>query len=234
MKKPPEGWPRISSAVFYDDASKAIDWLCRAFGFEVQLKVEGEGRRIEHSELKFGGGLVMVSSPHGSSERKTPVPGKSPRAVGGVNTQMLAVFVDDADAHCARARAAGARILDEPTTTDYGDVYWSDRTYRAEDPEGHHWWFAAFIRMTGLWWGDLLTSLREHVSGSLRNESTGCASPGGAPQTVRRATSRERARPRSCTTARAVRSIAEASARAALSPRWSTTVEGSRGPLTVI
>ena len=51
MKKPPEGWPRISSAVFYDDAGKAIDWLCRAFGFEVQLKIEGEGGRIEHSEL---------------------------------------------------------------------------------------------------------------------------------------------------------------------------------------
>jgi len=146
MKKPPEGWPRISAAVFYDDASKAIDWLCRAFGFEVQLKVEGDGGRIEHSELRFGEGLIMVSSSGGSSERKVPLPGRSPRSVGGVNTQMLAIFVDDVDGHCARARAAGAKIVDEPTTSDYGEDYWSDRSYRAEDLEGHQWWFMQRVR----------------------------------------------------------------------------------------
>jgi hypothetical protein len=62
MTKPPEHWPRISSGVFYEDAAKAIDWLCRAFGFEVRLKVEGEGGRIEHSELTFADGLIMVGS----------------------------------------------------------------------------------------------------------------------------------------------------------------------------
>ncbi len=146
MKKPPEGWARICPAVFYDDASKAIDWLCRAFGFEVQLKIEGEGGRIEHSELRFGEGHIGVSSSGGSSDRKVPLPGRSPRSVGGINTQMLAIFVDDVDAHCARARAAGAKIIDEPTTTDYGSDYWSDRAYRAEDPEGHHWWFMQRVR----------------------------------------------------------------------------------------
>ena len=48
MKPTPKGWPRISSAVFYDDAAAAIDWLCRVFDFEVRLKVEGEGEW--HSE----------------------------------------------------------------------------------------------------------------------------------------------------------------------------------------
>ena len=142
----PKGWPRISVGIVYRDAAKAIDWLCKAFGFEVRLKVEGEGGRIEHSELRFGEGLVMVSSSGGSSERKTPLPARSPRSVGGTNTQMLAIFVDDADAHCARARAAGGKIHDEPTTTDYGDDYWSDRTYRVEDVEGHHWWFIQRVR----------------------------------------------------------------------------------------
>ena len=52
------------------DAAEAIDWLCRAFGFEVQLKVEGEGGRIEHSELVFGGGLIMV----GHERRRREVP----------------------------------------------------------------------------------------------------------------------------------------------------------------
>jgi hypothetical protein len=48
VKETPPGWPRMSPAVFYDDAAAAIDWLCRAFGFEVRLKVEGDGGRIEH------------------------------------------------------------------------------------------------------------------------------------------------------------------------------------------
>ena len=146
MNKPPNGWPRISSAIFYDDAPKAIDWLCRAFGFEVRLKLEGEAGRIEHSELVFGEGLIMVGSAGGKSERPVPLPCKSPRALGGANTQSLCVYVDDADAHCKRAQAGGAKIAEEPTTTDYGEEYWSDRGYRAEDLEGHHWFFVQRMR----------------------------------------------------------------------------------------
>jgi uncharacterized glyoxalase superfamily protein PhnB len=146
MKTPPAGWPRISSAVFYDDASLAIDWLCRAFGFEVRLKVEGEGGRIEHSELTFGEGLIMVGSTGGRSDRQPPLPCKSPRALGGSNSQALCVFVDDADAHCEKARAAGAIIAEEPTTVDHGEAYWADRSYRAVDLEGHHWFFMQRVR----------------------------------------------------------------------------------------
>lgn len=146
MKKTPEGWPRISAAVFYDDAAAAIDWLCRAFGFEVRLKIEGANGRIEHSELTLGEGLIMVGSTGGKSSRPNPLPCKSPRSLGGSNTQSLCVCVDDADTHCARARAAGAKIREEPSTQDYGEDYWSDRTYRAEDPEGHQWFFMQRIR----------------------------------------------------------------------------------------
>jgi uncharacterized glyoxalase superfamily protein PhnB len=134
------------SAVFYDDAATAIDWLCRVFGFEVRLKVEGEGGRIEHSELVFGDGLVMVGSSGGKSSRPVPLPCKSPRSIGGANTQAIMVFVADADAHCERARAAGARIVEPPQTNDYGDEYWADRTYRVEDLEGHTWWFCQRVR----------------------------------------------------------------------------------------
>jgi uncharacterized glyoxalase superfamily protein PhnB len=142
----PAGWPRISAAIFYDDPAAAIDWLCRTFGFELRLKVEGEGGRIEHSELTFGDGLIMVGSAGGKSERPVPMPCKSPRSLGGANTQALCVCVDDVDAHCERARAAGAKIVEEPTTQDYGDDYWSDRTYRSEDLEGHQWWFMQRVR----------------------------------------------------------------------------------------
>jgi uncharacterized glyoxalase superfamily protein PhnB len=146
MKQLPEGWPRISSAVFYDDAAQAIDWLCRVFGFSVRLKIEGKGGRIEHSELVFGEGLIMVGQSGGKSTRPEPLPGRSPRSVGGANTQSLCVFVDDADAHAAKARAEGATIIDEPETVDHGEDYWSDRTYRVADLEGHHWFFIQRVR----------------------------------------------------------------------------------------
>jgi uncharacterized glyoxalase superfamily protein PhnB len=144
MKTPPAGWPRISPALFYDDASAAIEFLCRAFGFEVRLRVEGEGGRIEHSELVFGEGLIMVGSTGGKDTSRPLL--QSPRSTGGVNTQTLCVAVDDADAHCAHARAAGATIAVDPKTTDYGDDYWADRTYEAVDPEGHRWWFMQRVR----------------------------------------------------------------------------------------
>ncbi len=151
MKPTPTGWPRISAAVYYVDAGAAIDWLCKAFGFEVRLKVEGEGGRIEHSELTYADGLILIGSTGtGDGAKETwQQYYASPREVGGKCTQGLAVFVDDADAHCARARAAGAKIFREPNTTDYGDDYWADRTYGALDPEGHHWWFMQRMRNPG-------------------------------------------------------------------------------------
>jgi len=54
--------------------------------------------------------------------------------------------VDDVEAHCARARAAGAKIRSEPTTTDYGEDHWTDRGYECEDIGGHHWWFYQRLR----------------------------------------------------------------------------------------
>jgi uncharacterized glyoxalase superfamily protein PhnB len=147
-KKPaPKDWPRLSRGLFYEDAAAAIDWLCRAFGFEVRLKIEGEGGRIEHSELTFGEGLMMIGSVDGGHRPKPHV--KSPKQLGGANTQCIMLFVDSADEHCAAARAAGAKIISEPTTTDYGAEYWADRTYEVEDLEGHHWWFVERVRERG-------------------------------------------------------------------------------------
>ena len=143
MKATPPGWPRISSSLYYDDAAKAIDWLCDAFGFEVRLKVEGEGGRIEHSELTFGEGLIMVG---GADKVAKFSQIRSPGQVGGGNTQNLFVYVDDVEAHVARARAKGATIVVEPKTSDYGEDYWSDRTYECVDIGGHHGWFAERLR----------------------------------------------------------------------------------------
>jgi uncharacterized glyoxalase superfamily protein PhnB len=142
-KSPPKGWPRISSSLAVEDAKKAIDFLCRAFGFEVQLKVEGEGGRIEHSELALGGGLVMLGDNAAAKGRAWY---QSPRQLGGAITQAMCVYVDDVDEHCARARAAGAIIATEPKTSDYGEGYWVDKSYEAVDPDGHHWWFVQRLK----------------------------------------------------------------------------------------
>lgn len=145
MKPSPPGWPRISPGVYYRDAARMIDWLCTAFGFEVQIRVEGEGGRIEHSELTYGDGLIMVGEELAGDSRRFETDRLSPLNAG-CNTQNLMVYVDDVDAHCARARAAGARIVAEPELHDYGEAYWADRSYGAVDPEGHLWWFTQRMR----------------------------------------------------------------------------------------
>ena len=148
MNPTPAGWPRMSQAIYYQDPAAAIDWLCRAFGFEIRLRIEDGDGGIVHSELTFGDGVVMV----GGAGRNDP--GKeawqsimaSPRDVGGRITPPVGLFVDDADAHCAVATAAGATLVRPPRTDDYGDDYWADRTYGCLDPEGHLWWFMQRLR----------------------------------------------------------------------------------------
>ena len=140
-KLPPADWPRMSSSIFYRDAATAIDWLCRAFGFQVRLRIEDDEGRIVHSELEYGEGIVMVGQEgEHSPERPWKRLMKSPASVAGANTQSIMFYVDDADAHCAHARACGATIVEEPATHDYGGDYWTDRSYGALDPEGHMWW----------------------------------------------------------------------------------------------
>jgi uncharacterized glyoxalase superfamily protein PhnB len=141
---PPTGWPRISSGLYYQDPRAAIDWLCSAFGFEIQIKVEGAGGRIEHSELVYGGGLIMVSDESRDPDRWPHR--KSPASLGGANTQALMMYIDDVQAHCARARAAGAVITSEPKISDYGEEYWSDLSYGVDDLGGHRWWITQRVR----------------------------------------------------------------------------------------
>jgi uncharacterized glyoxalase superfamily protein PhnB len=145
----PPGWPRISSSLYYEDPATAIDWLCKAFAFSVRLKVEGENGRIEHSELEYGDGLIMVGGAGPAYD--DPAKGwrstvTSPALIGGKNTQCLCLHVDDVDAHYERAKAAGAKVLMAPKNSDYGEDYWEDRSYAALDPEGHMWFFMQRIR----------------------------------------------------------------------------------------
>jgi uncharacterized glyoxalase superfamily protein PhnB len=123
------------SAVCYQDPKAAIAFLEKAFGFELFMLIEdGEGK-LAHSEMRFGDAVVMVGNEWSADH-------KSPRSIGGKNTQTVHIQIaDDVDAHCERARAAGAEILMEPATQFYGD-----RTYRCRDPEGHIWTVAQTVQ----------------------------------------------------------------------------------------
>ena len=127
----------LSSAVSYLDPKAAYRWLETAFGFEPMfVMLDGDGNLV-HAEMSYGDSVVMIGSEWSDDH-------KSPRSVGGKNTQSIHVQLaqgDDVDAHCAHARAAGAEILQEPDTQFYGD-----RTYRAKDPEGHVWTFGVTVR----------------------------------------------------------------------------------------
>lgn len=149
MTPAPPGWPRISSTLFYDDASAAIDFVCAAFGFEVRVRIDGPDGQIAHSQLTYGDdGLIMIGSSK-ADPLGADLPMVSPQQTQGRVTQSICVFVEDADAHCAHAKAHGAIIAEAPNTQDHGPDYWADRTYRAIDPEGHHWWFTQRVRGPG-------------------------------------------------------------------------------------
>lgn len=154
MNATPYGWPRLSTAIFYRDAGAMIDWLCSAFGFAIRLKIEGEGGRIEHSEITYGDAVVMVGSERMGRDVKFATRMLSPLSAGG-NTHGLMPYVNDVNAHCAQARAHGANIIDEPAVHDCGEQYWADRSYGVIDPEGHLWWFTQRLRNAPAAWQHL-------------------------------------------------------------------------------
>jgi uncharacterized glyoxalase superfamily protein PhnB len=118
----------------YHDAPAAIEWLCRAFGFQKHLVVPGENNTIAHAQLSFGNGMIMLGSVDNNSEYGKLV--KTPRDLGGIGTQSPYVIVEDCDKHYARAVAAGAAIVIDIKDEDYGG-----RGYSCRDPEGHLWNF---------------------------------------------------------------------------------------------
>jgi uncharacterized glyoxalase superfamily protein PhnB len=125
----------VIPALQYQDAPAAIEFLCRAFGFERHAVYEGEGGSIAHAQLTLGNGMIMLGSVKDTNYGKLLV---RPRAVGGV-TMSVYLIVQDPDAHCARAKAAGAEITREPETQDYGG-----RDYTCKDPEGNVWSFGTY------------------------------------------------------------------------------------------
>ena len=117
-------------------APAALEWLCKAFGFEKHLVIPGENGIIAHAQLTFGNGMIMLGS---VKEDAFGCLMKQPDEIGGAETRRAYIIVADADAHYARAKAAGAEIVIEIKDEDYGG-----RGYTCRDPEGHIWNFGTY------------------------------------------------------------------------------------------
>jgi uncharacterized glyoxalase superfamily protein PhnB len=124
----------VYSGMRYRDARSAIAWLTKAFGFEEQEVYAGEGDEIAHAQLRFGNDIFMTGS-----ARDDVYNFKTPQQLDGAYTHIICGYAADADAHCARARAAGAEIMEEPADKPYGA-----RIYVARDPEGYVWSFGTY------------------------------------------------------------------------------------------
>lgn len=125
----------IIPCLTYRNAPAAVEFLCKAFGFEKKMVMEGEGGAVAHAELTFGNAMIMLGSVKDTDYGRLVKPPKE----AGISTQTIYLVVDDADAHHARAVKAGAEILLPLKTQDYGG-----RDYTCRDVEGNVWTFGAY------------------------------------------------------------------------------------------
>jgi PhnB protein len=128
MANPPDGYPRVSPYLLYEDAAAAVDYLQRTFGFELRRSEIGGAGRTHYEVLLGEDGLVMLGQ---AGEGFA-----SPRTLGSFPPSMIHVYVDDVEALHARAMEAGAEIAALELSPA------GDRRFTATDPEGQIWVFA--------------------------------------------------------------------------------------------
>jgi uncharacterized glyoxalase superfamily protein PhnB len=131
IENPPADMAQIVPYMYYEDAGPAIEFMEKAFGFEIEhaFRNPNDGKVLT-AKVRTGSGVILVGpgmEPFGT--RATP----DPDAV----SCMIYVFVEDLDAHFARATAAGATVRSEPEIHFGGN-----RQYTVSDPGGHRWTFA--------------------------------------------------------------------------------------------
>jgi len=123
----------VTPYLVYADGEAAIEFATRAFGFrEVDRTTGGAGGLHAELEVERGDGRIYLGQPPESHGFRNPA------EVG--RTSSVYVIVDEVDAHYARAKEAGAEILEE-----LNDLPFGHRRYRCVDPQGHAWDFAQVL-----------------------------------------------------------------------------------------
>lgn len=120
----------------YKDAAAAIEWLCQAFGFDKHLVVPGKNGAIDHAELVFGNGMIMLGSIRDDAFDQLQQP---PSQLDGPVCQSPYIIVDDVDQHYEQALSSGAKVVMPLHDQDYGG-----RDYSCRDPEGFLWNFGTY------------------------------------------------------------------------------------------
>lgn len=133
VKPIPDNYPRVTPYLSIDGAAAAIDFYKKAFGATERMRMAAPGGKIGHAEIEIEGGLIMLA------DEFTDMNFRSPKALGGSPVTMH-MYVDNVDAFCARAAAAGAKVL-----RPVADQFYGDRSCQMEDPFGHTWSFATHI-----------------------------------------------------------------------------------------
>jgi len=118
--------------IIYQNVAEALAWLTTAFGFIEHYHYGEPGDPIQGAQMHLGDAWIML---------KAARPGRASPAQLGQQTQSLTVFVDHVDEHFERAKAAGAKIVEDLNETIYGE-----RQYGVQDLEGHHWLFSQHVR----------------------------------------------------------------------------------------
>jgi uncharacterized glyoxalase superfamily protein PhnB len=121
--------PMISPYLFYDDVGAAVEFLVRALGFSEQMRVATPSGGV-HAQVKLGDQIVMLGQGGWDKGHATP-------SVLGRVTSGVFVYLDEADAHYAKAQAEGAEIVEPLADLAYG------RSYTVRDPQGHTWYFTS-------------------------------------------------------------------------------------------
>jgi uncharacterized glyoxalase superfamily protein PhnB len=127
--KIPAHHARVMPYLHYHDPNAAIDFLVKAFGFTLRFAHQDEAGAVRHAQLGVGDTTLMLGPAYPDFRSAAA------SALPALHASTWC-YVDDADAHCARARAAGALILREPADQPYGV-----REYDALDLEGQEWYF---------------------------------------------------------------------------------------------
>ena len=119
MYDPTKGYPRIVPYVLYDDVREAVHWLGEVLGLREVIRFATPDGQVRHAEVEAGGFIVQLG-PRGGRFGET--------------ASVTLVFVEDVEATCQRAVAAGGSVLDAAR-----DQPWGLRQAVIADPEGQRW-----------------------------------------------------------------------------------------------
>ena len=121
----PPGFRMVTPYLVAENGPALVEFAKQTFGAEETFRTVGTAGGL-HAEVRIGDSMLMMGG---------GIPGREFRATP--NTHALHIYVEDADAVYAKARAAGATLIDEPRDQEYGE-----RSASVKDPAGNIWYIA--------------------------------------------------------------------------------------------